>query len=86
MFQGLDAYKGPYIKYVREEGGEVGGQRIFVGGGGSWNILGIYWWAMKFFSKFFMGHKIFLCSILVILFFKLRGSEHKISKLVIKEI
>ena len=39
MFQGLDAYKGPYIKYVREEGGEVGGQRIFVGGGGGHEIF-----------------------------------------------
>ena len=22
-----------------------------------WNILGIYWWVMKYFSKFLMGHK-----------------------------
>ena len=48
MFQGLDAYKGPYIKYVREEGGEVGGQRIFVGGG-----------VMKYFRHILMGHEIF---------------------------
>ena len=26
---------------------------------GPWNILGIYWWAMKCFSKFLMGHEIF---------------------------
>ena len=26
---------------------------------GSWNILGIYWWIMKYFSKFSIGHKIF---------------------------
>ena len=43
--------KGPYIKYVGE------------GTGGflwrSWNIFGIYWWAMKYFLKFLMGHKIF---------------------------
>ena len=24
-----------------------------------WNILGIYWWVMKYFSKFLRGHKIF---------------------------
>ena len=44
-------YKEPYIKYV---GGGAGG---FLWG--SWNILGIYWWAMKYFSKFLMGHEIF---------------------------
>ena len=42
---------------------------------------------MKYFSKFLMGHKIFsfLCWILAILFFKLKGSEHKISKLAMKK-
>ena len=48
---------------------------------GSWNILGTYWWAMKYFSKFLMDHKIFSCYIFVVLFFRLRGLEHKISKL-----
>ena len=39
------------------------------------------------FFKIFDGpQSIFLCSIFVILFFKLRGLEHKISKLAIKEI
>ena len=42
---------GPNIKYVEE------GARGFFWG--SWNILGIHWWAMKKFSKFLMGHKIF---------------------------
>ena len=52
---------------------------------------------MKYFKHILMGHKIFfkifdgpqnifLCSIFVILFFKLRGLERKISNLVIKEI
>ena len=52
---------------------------------------------MKYFRQLLMGHEIFfklfdgpqnivLCSIFVILFFKLRGLEHKISKLTIKEI
>ena len=43
--------KGLYIKYVG------GGTRGLLWG--SWNILGIYWWAMKHFSKLLMGHKIF---------------------------
>ena len=43
--------KGPHIKY---EGGKGGG---FLWG--SWNIIGIYWWTMKHFSKFLKGHKIF---------------------------
>ena len=71
--------KGPYIKY---KGG--GGQRVFVG-------------AMKYFRHILMGHEIFfkifdgrrnifLCSIFIILFFKLKGLKHKISKLAIKEI
>ena len=52
---------------------------------------------MKYFRYILMGHEIFfkvfdgpqnifLCSIFVILFFKLRGLQHKISKLAIKEI
>ena len=53
--------------------------------------------AMKYFSHILMGHEIFfkifdgsqnifLCSFFIILFFKLRGLKHKISKLAIKEI
>ena len=53
--------------------------------------------AMKYFRHISMGHEIFskifdgpqnifLCSVFVILFFKLRWLQHKISKLVIKEI
>ena len=53
--------------------------------------------AMKNFKHILMGHEIFLkifdgpqntflCSSLIILFFKLRESEHKMFKLVIKEI
>ena len=61
---------GPYIKYVG------------VGTGGflweSWNILGIYWWAMKCFSKILIGHKIFSYVLLfIILPFKLRGWSTK---------
>ena len=52
---------------------------------------------IKYFRHILIGHEIFfkifdgpqnifLCSIFVILFFKLRGLEHKISKLAIKEI
>ena len=52
---------------------------------------------MKYFRHILMGHEIFLkifdgsrhiflCSIFVILFFKLKGLKHKISKLAIKEI
>ena len=52
---------------------------------------------IKYFRHILMGHEIFsktfdgpqnifLCSIFVILFFKLRGLEYKISKLAIKEI
>ena len=37
-------------------------------------------------KMFDVAQNIFLCSIFVILFFKLRGLEHKISKLAIKEI
>ena len=70
--------KGLYIEYVR------GGQRVFVG-------------FMKYFRHILMGHEIyfkifdgprniFLCSIFIILFFKLKGLKHKISKLAIKEI
>ena len=39
---------------------------------------------MKYFSKFLMGNKI--CSIFLILFFKLRESENKRSKLTVEEI
>ena len=39
-----------------------------------------------FFKIFDRPQNIFLCSIFVILFFKLRGLEHKISKLAIKEV
>ena len=52
---------------------------------------------MKNFRRILMGHEIFfkifdgpqnvfLCSIFVVLFFKLRGLQHKISKLAIKEV
>ena len=62
----------------------MGGVTIFVG-------------AMKYFRHKLMGHEIFfkvfdgpqnifLCSIFVLLFVKLRGLERKISKLAIKEI
>ena len=61
-----------------------GGRRIFVG-------------FMKCFRHILMGHEIFfkifdgprnifLCSIFVILFFKLKRLEHKISKIAMKEI
>ena len=39
-----------------------------------------------FFKIFDGAQNFFLCSIFVILFFKLRWLEHKISKLAIKEI
>ena len=53
--------------------------------------------AMKYFRHILMGHEIFFkifdgpqniffCSIFILLFFKLRELEHKISKLAIKEI
>ena len=52
--------------------------------------------AMKYFRHILMGHEIFfkifdgprniLCSIFIILFFKLKALKHKISKLAIKEI
>ena len=53
--------------------------------------------AMKYFRYILMGHEIFfkifdgprnifLCSIFIILFFKLKGFKHQISKLAIKEI
>ena len=63
----------------------VGGgeQRVFVG-------------AMKYFRHILMGHEVFfkifdgpqniLCSIFMILFFKVKGLKHKIPKLAIKEI
>ena len=40
----------------------------------------------KFFNIFDRPQNIFLCSIFVVLFFKLSGLEHKILKQVIKEI
>ena len=41
----------------------------------------------EIFFKIFDGPRnIFLCSIFIILFFKLKGLKHKISKLAIKEI
>ena len=63
------------------------------GGGGGGGFGGV----VKYFKHILMGHEIFfkifdgpknifLCSLLVILFFKLRELEHKISKLAIKEI
>ena len=70
----------PYIKYVKE-----GRQRAFLG-------------VMKYFSHILMAHElffkifdgsqyIFLCSIFLIFFsFKLRGSEHKMSKVAIMNI
>ena len=53
--------------------------------------------AMKYFRHILMSHElffkifdgkqnIFLCSTFIILFFKLKGLKHKISKLAIKEI
>ena len=53
--------------------------------------------AMKYFRYILMGHEIifkifdgplniFLCSIFITLFFKLKGFKHQISKLAIKEI
>ena len=53
--------------------------------------------AMKYFRHILMDHEIFfkifdepqnifLCSIFIILFFKLKGLKHKISKLAITEI
>ena len=39
-----------------------------------------------FFKTFDGAQNIFLCSVFVILFFKLRRLEHKTSKLAIKEI
>ena len=55
------------------------------------------WGAIKYFRHILMGHEIFfkifdgpqniiLYSIFIILFFKLRGLEHKIFKLNVKEI
>ena len=53
--------------------------------------------AMKYFRHILMGHEIFLkifdgprniflCSIFMILFFRLKGLKHKIFKLAIKDI
>ena len=87
MLKSEKVSKRPYIKYVGRRGWgrrKGRGQRFFVG-------------VMKHFKHILMGHEIFsrifdgpqnisLYSIFVILFFKLRGLEHKISKLAIKEI
>ena len=78
VFQ-IDIDYRPYIKYVGGRGG-----RVFVG-------------AMKYFRHILMGHEIFFkifdgprnicaCSIFIILFFKLKGLKHKISKPAIKVI
>ena len=66
-------FKGPYIKYVGEGGGGIGR---------------FLWGIMKYFRHISMGHEIFfkifdgqqnifLCSIFVILIFKLTGLELK---------
>ena len=68
-------------------GGGRGGSFFYLGGGV----------VMKYFQDILMGHElfldifngprnIFLSCIFVILFFKLRGSEHKTSKLAFKKI
>ena len=73
------ADKGPYIKYVG-----VGGRRVFV------EFMKYFWHILmghEIFFKIFDGpQNIFLCSTFVILFFKIRGLEHKVSKLAVKEI
>ena len=61
--------------------------RVFVGAMKYFNILGIFWWVLKHFLKIFDGPRnIFLCSIFIILFFKLKGLKHKMFKLALKEI
>ena len=70
--------QGPYIKYIR-------------GGQGSRNIFGKYSWVVKYFWKFMMAHKFFLCDSFQFFFWvtssnRLWGSEHKMFKLVIKSI
>ena len=71
--------QGPYIKYV---GGVVAG---FL-----WGVLNYFRHMLmshEIFFKIFDGQRnIFLCSIFLILFFKLKRLQHKISKLAIKEI
>ena len=66
---------------LRDVGGEA---REFLWGLS--NMLHILMGHEIFFKIFDESQNIFLCSILVILFSKLRGLEHKISKLAIKEI
>ena len=62
-----------------------------------WEAGGFFVGVMKYFRHILMGHEIFfkifdgpqnifLCSIFIILFFKLNGLKHQISKLGIKEI
>ena len=48
--------KRSYIKYVEEVWGRGCGGFLRK----SWNTLGIYWWVIKDFPKFFMSPKIFL--------------------------
>ena len=71
-------FKGLYINYVGQgPEGFCGAHEIF-----RHILIG-----HEIFFKIFDGpQNIFLCSIFVILFFKLRRLEHKISKLAIKEI
>ena len=79
------AHKEPYIKHV--------GRRGLWGG---W-VRRLFKGVMKYLRHILMGHEIFfktfdgpqnvfLCFIFVILIFKLRVLEYKISKLTIKEI
>ena len=57
---------------------------VFVG---AMNYLRNILMGHKIFFKFFDGPRnIFLCSIFIILFFKLKWLKHKISKLAIEEI
>ena len=67
---------------IMQEGGKGG--RVFVG---LIKYLRHILMSDEIFFKIFDGpQNIFLCSILLSLFFKLRGLEHKISKLSIKDI
>ena len=44
----------PYIKNVWGGRGRGSWRRVLWG---PWNILSIYWWAMKYFWQFLIGHK-----------------------------
>ena len=81
------AHTPPNAKYVGAEG-ECDGEFLWAGRGGG---------VKKYFRHILIDHKIlfkmfyepqniFLSSIFVILFFKLRGLKYKISKLAISEI